>query len=138
VRYIITSQGNEKAIMFHTEKFMPIMGNAYIKSENSVVSYLIKANERTKVIAWDMSFGLKYAMTDAAYIQFAANNAINMFSIQNQLQNHLTGLSSEEFLKWLLKNYNFIPQRFSFHDIANFMGITPTWLSLLKRKLAQK
>jgi hypothetical protein len=61
-----------------------------------------------------------------------------MFSIQNQLQNHLTGLSSEEFLKWLLKNYNFIPQRFSSHDIANFMGITPTWLSLLKRKLAKK
>jgi hypothetical protein len=138
VRYIITSKGDEKAIMFHTEDFMPILGNAYINSENSVVSYLIRANERTEIAALDLSLVFKWGVVDTAYVQFTGKNAIKYFSIQNQLQNHLTGLTSEEFLVWLIKNYGFIFQRFTSKDIANFMGITPVWLSTLKNKLLKK
>ena len=62
-------------------------------------------------------------------------NAIQYLSVLNQFQNHLLGLSSEELLKWLLKNYQPIFQRFRSKDIANFMGVTPIWLSNLKRKI---
>jgi hypothetical protein len=138
VRYIITSKGDEKAIMFHTEDFMPILGNVYINSENSVVSYLVKANEKTEIAALDLSLVFKWGTADIAYVQFTGKNAIKYFSIQNQLQNHLTGLTSKEFLVWLIKNYGFIFQRFTSQDIANFMGITPVWLSTLKSELSKK
>lgn len=134
VRFIITPNGDEKAIMFHTENFMPIIGNAYVGSQNSTVSYWIKANENTEAIEMDISFILKSAMNDQVYLQFATQNALRYFSTLNQIQNHLIGLTSEAFFKWMMKEYSFIFQRFSSKDIASFMGVSPTWLSLLKRK----
>lgn len=56
----------------------------------------------------------------------------------NQLQNHSIGLTSQAFLEWLLEHYSFLFQRFQSKDIANFMGITPTWLSRLKQKVYKK
>ncbi|MDR1414302.1 MAG: hypothetical protein LBI96_00695 [Odoribacteraceae bacterium] len=138
VRYIITSRGDEKAIMFHTEDFMPVLGNAYINSDHSIVSYLVKANEKTTIAALDLSLFFKWGITDAAYARFAGKNAIRYISIQNQFQNHLTGLASAEFLAWLMKRHPFIFHRFASKDIANFMGITPVWLSTLKSRLAKK
>lgn len=137
VRYIITPSGDEKAIFFHTEDFLPIIGNVYVRSQNSSVSYLIKANENTEVLEIDLSIQ-EFIKTDTVYIQFASQNALLFFSIQNQIQNHLIGLSKEDFFQWLMKEYRFIFQRFHSKDIASFMGVTPTWLSLLKRKLAKK
>jgi len=134
IRFIIKLNGDEKAIMFHTESFMPIIGNIYVGSQNSAVSYLIKANENMEVIEINTSFIFKSDLTDKAYFQFAVKNALHYFSMLNQIQNHLIGLPSEEFLKWLMNEHGFIFQRFSAKDIASFMGVTPTWLSLLKHK----
>ncbi|MDO5609114.1 MAG: hypothetical protein Q4G08_11735 [Capnocytophaga sp.] len=137
VRCIITPNGDEKVVFFHTEDFIPIIGNAYVRSENSIVSYSLKANENTEVVEIDISIQ-EFIKTDTAYIQFATQNALRFFAIQNQIQNHLIGLSSEDFFQWLIKEYSFIFQRFQSKDIASFMGVTPTWLSLLKRKVTQK
>ena len=137
VRFIITSKGDEKAIMFHTESFMSIIGNSHIKNEKSTVTYLIKANENTEVLELDISIR-DLAISDTFSIQFGSQYALNLFSTQNQIQNHLIGLSTEEFFEWLMKEYSFIFQRFQSKDIANFMGITPVWLSNIKRKQAKK
>ena len=134
VRYVIGPHGEERAIMFHTESFLPIVGNAYIKSENAAVSYSIKANENTEAFELDIATILKFGPTDPVYALNAARVSAQLFSIQNQIQNHLIGLSSEDFLKWLTGNYPFIFQRFNSKDIASFMNVTPTWLSLLKKK----
>jgi len=135
VRYVIGPHGEERAIMFHTEDFLPVVGNVYIKSENAAVSYSIKANENTKAFEIDIATILKWGPTDPVYALNAARVSANLFSIQNQIQNHLIGLTSKDFLKWLADNYAFIFQRFSSKDIASFMNVTPTWLSLLKKKL---
>lgn len=135
VRYIINPKGEERAVMFHTESFMPMVGNMYIGSKGSVVSYCLKCNEKTVVLRLDRAFGDEWIGKDAVFAGFIYRNAIRYLSAVNQFQNHLLGLSSEELLKWLLACHGPIFQRFRARDIANFMGITPIWLSDLKRKV---
>ncbi len=43
--------------MFHTESFMPMVGNMYIGSSGSVVSYRLKANEENLLLNLDCTFG---------------------------------------------------------------------------------
>ncbi|MDR1725461.1 MAG: hypothetical protein LBR28_03620 [Bacteroidales bacterium] len=136
VRYVISPSGDERAIMFHTEDFLQMLGNMHIKSDNSSVHYYIKANQNTEIFEFNMHEIQKYALYDKTYALFAIQKLVRIFAIQNQILNHLTGLSSEDFLKWFIKNYAFIFQRFSSKDIASFMNVTPTWFSLLKRKLS--
>lgn len=138
VRFIITSEGEEKAIAFHTESFMPIIGNSYIKSDHSEVNYQIKINEETELVALDLSLVQENALNNMNFVLFASQNVIKFIAIQNQIQNHLIGLNSEAFLKWLIANYGFLFQRFSSKAIASFMSVSPTWLSLLKKKLSEK
>lgn len=138
IRFIINPNGEERAVMFHTEDFMPMVGNMYIDSKDSLVTFLLKSNEDMTVLELDSSFGLKWINKDHAFARFVFQTSIQYLSNVNQIQNHLLGLSSEDFLFWLLKRYGFLFQRFRSKDIANFMGVTPIWLSNLKRKIAEK
>lgn len=134
VRYIITPLGDEKAIMFHTENFLPIVGNMLFENDKNLLTYSVKANENTEII--EMPFGIRdFTINDAEYNDFARTLALHYLAVQNQFQNHLVGLTSEDFLKWLLSNYGFLFNRFRSKDIASFMGVTPVWLSTLKAKL---
>lgn len=138
IRYIINPRGEERAVMFHTESFMPMVGNMYIASAGSVVSYRLRTNERTMLLCLDRTFGEEWLKKDSVFASSIFQNAIQYLSTVNQFQNHLLGLSSEEFLKWLLSNHQAIFQRFRSKDIANFMGITPIWLSNLKRRIVKR
>lgn len=135
VRYVINPQGEERAVMFHTENFMPMVGNIYIGSRNSMVSYLLRSNENTRILRLSRAFGLKWVRQDVVFAQFVYTKAVEYLSELNRFQNHLLGLSSEDMLRWLMSNHSMIFQRFKNKDIANFMGVTPVWLSNLKRKL---
>ena len=132
VRYIINPQGEERAVTFHTEDFMPILGNTYIKSDHSLVNYKIKVNEKTDLIGIDISVITQYALLDKSYFLFAIQNMFKLIAIQNQIQNHQIGLSKKEFLKWFWLNYPDIFRRFKSQDIASFIGSTPVWYSNLK------
>jgi|GEM_PF-2559641 len=138
IRYIVTPEGDERAIIFHTEDFLPVIGNMYVNSENSWVQYIVKANEHTELIELNSSFGFEWQKKDPAFSLFIYQKSVEYLSIVNQLQNHLIGLKSEMFFEWVLKKHPFIVQRFLSKDIASFMGVTPVWLSNIKRKLQRK
>lgn len=138
VRFIVTPQGNERAIMFHTESFIPVIGNMYLNSDNSWVSYSLKANETTELIEFRSDFGYEWQQKDKVFSLFLLQRSAEFLSTINQLQNHLIGLDSETFYQWLIEKYPFILQRFMSKDIASFMGVTPVWLSNIKRKILEK
>lgn len=134
VRFIITPNGEQKAIMFHTEDFIPVIGNMYVNSDDSLVNYQIEANEKIELIELNAKISYNWYSKDTAFSRFIYQRSLTFLSVVNQLQNHLIGLTSEQFYDWLLGKYPFIFQRFSSKDIASFMGVSATWLSLLKRK----
>ncbi|MCG8332703.1 MAG: hypothetical protein MI974_33770, partial [Chitinophagales bacterium] len=54
---------------------------------------------------------------------------------KNELRALLISLSSEEMLQYLHEHYPQILQQIPSKYVANFLGITPQWLSKLKHKL---
>lgn len=135
VRTVVTPKGDERAIMFHTDTFLPIIGNMYINSDESWVSYSIIANENTQLIEFNSSIGYEWVKKDTAFTLYIYKENIQYLSTINQLQNHLIGLSSEDLYQWLLEKYPFLFKRFLSKDIASFMGVTPVWLSNIKHKI---
>lgn len=135
IRNIITSRGEEKTVMFHTESFCE-----FFKSYDSVyfhkkTNYEIKANEKSVVVSVDFDFLFQQIQNDIKLLQFYIHETEKLFVNIDLFRNFQLGLTSEEYLKWLYENYPFIFQRFASQNIASFMGITNVWLSNLKAKL---
>lgn len=135
IRNIITSRGEEKTVMFHTESFCE-----FFKSYDSVyfhqkTNYEIRANEKSVVIAADYDFFFNLIQNDIELLRFYTHKTEELFLAIDLFRNFQLGLTSEEYLKWLYEHYNFLFLRFSGQNIASFMGITNVWLSNLKAKI---
>lgn len=135
VRNIITSRGEEKTVMFHTESFCE-----FFKSYDSVyfhqkTNYEVKANEKSAVIAVDYDFFVELIQNHIELLKFYTHKTEELFLTVDLFRNFQLGLTSEEYLKWLYENYSFLFLRFPGQNIASFMGITNVWLSNLKAKI---
>ena len=138
VQFVITPEGEEKAIMFHTESFLPFSGNTFFGVEESSVHHFARVNEDIKVVVIPYDFVVGAVTKYPFFAQKVYLKTLLYIQTLNRLQNQVIGLTSLEFLEWLLEHYSFLFQRFKSQDIASFMGITPTWLSNLKLKVYKK
>ncbi|MCO5232310.1 MAG: hypothetical protein LC105_10190 [Chitinophagales bacterium] len=135
VRNIITSNGEEKTVMFHTESFCEFFKAYDTIFFHQATNYEIKANEKSVAVTVDYDFLMDWVQSDITLLKFYSHETEKLFSTIDLFRNYQLGLTSEEYLKWLYENYSFIFQRFSSQNIASFMGITNVWLSNLKAKL---
>ncbi|WP_316823911.1 hypothetical protein [Pedobacter miscanthi] len=135
VRFISTPEGVDRASMFHTESFFPMIANNFVEKEASDLVYYIKANEDVQLVEFKQDFALESVEKFPFLAKITFQNMIHYFQTHHLIQNHLIALSSLEFFQWFLKHNAPIFQRFQSKDIASFMGITPAWLSKLKRKV---
>ncbi|MBZ4191912.1 Crp/Fnr family transcriptional regulator [Niabella beijingensis] len=135
IRSIITSRGEKKTIMFHTEHFCE-----FFKSYDTIyfhhkTDYEINANEKSIVLAFDFDFLFQQVQNDIHILRYYTHKTEELFATIDLFRNFQLGLTSEEYLQWLYEKYSFLFQRFPAQNIASFMGITPVWLSKLKAKL---
>lgn len=135
IRNIITSRGEEKTIMFHTEGF-----SEFFKSYDTIyfhqkTEYEVKANEKSIVLAFDFDFLYQQIQNDISVLRYYTSKTEALLATIDLFRNFQLGLTSEEYLRWLYENYGFLFQRFPAQNIASFMGITPVWLSKLKAKI---
>lgn len=135
VRNIITSRGEEKTVMFHTESFCEFFKSYDTVYFHQKTNYEVKANEKSVVIAVDYDFLFQYIQGHLQFLQFYTKKTEELFVTVDLFRNFQLGLTSEEYLKWLYDNYNFLFLRFPGQNIASFMGITNVWLSNLKAKI---
>ncbi|WP_339070270.1 hypothetical protein [Chitinophaga sp. 212800008-4] len=135
IRNIITSRGEEKTVMFHTEHFCEFFKSYDTVYFHKKTNYEVKANEKSVVIAVDYDFLFQQIQNDIRLLQFYTRKTEELFVTIDLFRNFQLGLTSEEYLKWLYENYSFLFQRFPGQSIASFMGITNVWLSNLKAKI---
>jgi signal-transduction protein with cAMP-binding, CBS, and nucleotidyltransferase domain len=134
IRNIITSRGEVKTIMFHTENF-----NEFFKSYDTIyfhhkTDYEVIANERSVILSFDFNFLYQQIQSDNSLLRYYTQKTEKLFATTDLFRNFQLALTSEEYLHWLYENYGFLFQRFPAQNIASFMGITPVWLSKLKAK----
>ncbi|MCL1667106.1 cyclic nucleotide-binding domain-containing protein [Elizabethkingia ursingii] len=135
VRNIITSKGEEKTVMFHTDSFCEFFKSYDTIYFHQKTAYEIIANEKSVVLAVDYDFLMQEMQNNIKFLQFYIHKTEELFLAIDLFRNFQLGLTSEEYLKWLYENYSFLLQRFPAQNIASFMGITNVWLSNLKSKI---
>ncbi|TDL99574.1 MAG: hypothetical protein C4K58_06700 [Flavobacteriaceae bacterium] len=135
VRNIITSLGEEKTVMFHTESFCEFFKSYDTVYFHKLTNYRVKANEKSVVLSFDFDDVFEFIKSDLQLMQFYLFETEKIFVNIDLFRSFQLGLTSEEYLKWIYENYPFLFQRFASQNIASFMGITNVWLSNLKSKL---
>ncbi len=135
---LITSRGEEKTIMFHTESFVSFFKSYDAIFQHKKTDYTLKANENSVVIALPFDTLEKLIFSDLEYLHFYTRETENLLATIQHFNNFRLALTSEEYLHWLYTEYGFLFKRFSAQNIANFIGITPIWLSKLKRKFLEQ
>ena len=128
---------NEKHGKFHTvdfylddyQSYMSVLG-AYSNNEKS--SFQLKAFANSDVLVYQKDDLLALTEQSDEFHQFYYNSIISTIVNENKLRAKKLTLSSEEFYAFLLKEYLPIVKKVPSKYIAEYMGISPQWLSRIK------
>lgn len=135
VRNVLTSDGDEKTVMFQSESFFNFLAatDSFLKAE--VTEYLIRANEDSIVLETNQDYILKLFDENINLFKFYAFSLSEIYLVSERFRNKYLALTSEEYLRWLYEHYPLLIQNYPSKNIASFMGISREWLSKLKRKI---
>lgn len=132
--HIHPKTGIEKAINFFTPTFHPMatVGDSFHKGETS--KFYLKTFTNTTVLEIDKN-NFDYLLKSSEYSEYLYNYAIKSLLEKNEIRAMSVVSDSLEMLQFLQQKYPQILQYVPSKYIANFLGITPQWLSKLKHKL---
>lgn len=124
----------ERAINFFIPDFHPIatVSHAYVLEEPS--KYCLKTFTNTILIEINRAALNHFIEHSALSLRFQ-NHGIKTMIEKNELRANLISLSSQEMLHHLYQHFPQILQQIPSKYIADFLGITPQWLSKLKHTL---
>ncbi|MEO0895641.1 MAG: cyclic nucleotide-binding domain-containing protein [Bacteroidota bacterium] len=131
---IVSHEGKEKTIMLFTNEPLfdtLVCSDSYYNG--GPTSYQVRA-EADSIVLQIPRETIQYLIQ--AYSEFNSYYITNLektLALTIQMYNHNLLLSPTEFLEYLYQTYPFLLQRFPAHTIADLMGISPVWLSKIKK-----
>lgn len=125
----------DRTVNFFTESMTPVMGdiNSFFTGETGA-SQLI-AIKKSQVILMHKSDINFLAQTIPAFNDLIRSKIVQALLIEHNFRVNLITKSKLNFYNYLQTSYPSIIQEVPAKYIADFMGISPEWLSKLKRKL---
>lgn len=135
IKKVITTEGKERTVMFHTTNFYFFTGfyDTFLSGKTSIFN--IYAQENTILLKFKYSDIEYWRKTSTSFLRFNVNY-IEEFHVAIQIlrAKNIT-LTPKKYLKWLFENYPDFFKTFSSKAIASFMGISPVHFSNLKKEL---
>ena len=134
LNHVHPKTAKERAINFFIPDFHPIatVSHSYVLNEPS--KYRLKTFTNTTLIEIDR-ISINHFMENSELSAAFQSNGVKTMIEKNELRAHLISLSSEEMLKHLHTEFPQILQQVPSKYVADFLGITPQWLSKLKHSL---
>lgn len=134
LNHVHPKTGKERSINFFTPDFHAVasVSHAYVFKEPS--KYILKTFTRTTLLEVNgerLRQFLKGSIWAEPFEYFGIKSMID----KNELRAHLISLSSEEMLQYMREQYPQMLQQVPSKYIADFLGISPQWLSKLKRQM---
>ncbi|MEO8110024.1 MAG: Crp/Fnr family transcriptional regulator [Ginsengibacter sp.] len=134
--YTIDDNGFEHIIMFGIEDWW--VGDLYSFLTQTSSTYFIDALEATEVLQItkrDLDRLYERVPKFERFFRLILQNAF--IAQQDRINQNLSMPAGERYLKFI-KKYPQLEQRISQKQLSAFLGITPVFLSMLRRKLAHK
>lgn len=134
--YKIDDNGFEHIVMFGIEDWW--VGDLYSFLTQSPANYLIDALEDTEILQISKANLDKLFERVPKFERFFRLILQNAFIAQQQrISQNLSFTAEQRYLDFITK-YPKLEQRLSQKHVSRYIGITPVFLSMLRRKLAQK
>jgi CRP-like cAMP-binding protein len=134
--YVIDHSGKEHILQFAPEDW--IISDLDSLFNNKPSSIFIEAIEDTELLKLDASGFEKLSNVSDNYLkEFNFKLTRNLISLNKRLIGLLSSTAEERYLEFI-KTYPTIIQRIPLKLIASYIGITPEYLSEIRRKLAKK
>lgn len=134
--YTIDDNGFEHIVMFGIEDWW--VGDLYSFLSQSPATYFIDALEDTEILQITKSDLDKLYERVPKFERFFRLILQNAFIAQQQrINQNLSFTAERRYLDFIAKHPN-LEQRLSQKQVSAYLGITPVFLSMLRKKLSQK
>lgn len=134
--YTVDENGFEHIVMFGVEDWW--VGDFYSFLTQNPASYFIDALEDTEILQISKINLDKLFERVPKFERFFRLILQNAFIAQQQRINQNLSLTAEQrYLDFIAKHPN-LEQRLSQKQVASYLGITPVFLSMLRKKLSKK
>jgi len=134
--YTIDENGFEHIVMFGVEDWW--VGDLYSFLTHTPANYFIDALEDSEVLQITKENLDKLYERVPKFEKFFRLILQNAFIAQQNRINQNLSFTAEQRYLYFIKKYPQIEQRISQKQVSAFLGITPVFLSMLRRKLANK
>lgn len=134
LNHIHPKTGNKRTVNFFIPEFHPIatISHAYVLREPS--NYSLESFTNTILIEIDRT-AIEVFLTHSEWAPLFEEHGMKNMIEKNEMRAQLICLSKEEMLKHLHTNFPIILQSVPSKYVADFLGISPQWLSKLKHTL---
>lgn len=134
--YTIDKEGFEHIVMFGTEDWW--VGDLFSFLTQSPATYFIDALEDTEILQISKANLEKLYEKVPKFERFFRLILQNAFiGHQNRINQNLSFTAEQRYIDFQ-KKYPQLEQRISQKQVAAYLGITPVFLSMIRRKLAKK
>ncbi len=134
--YTVDNNGFEHILMFGMEDWW--VGDLYSFLTRTPATYFIDALEETDILQISKASLDNLYKTVPKFERFFRLIIQNAFIAQQQrINQNLSFTAGQRYLQFV-KQYPNLEQRLSQKQVAAYLGITPEFLSVLRRKLAKK
>jgi CRP-like cAMP-binding protein len=133
-RHLNKETGDKRTIEFHMDDFQPFMTCVDSYFTNTPTACELLAISNAEVLAFRKNDLEELAHTHQALSAFYYSRIINALVSVHDFKTKLIQYSSDSLYRYMICHYPQIIQKIPSKYIAEFMGISPEWLSKLKRK----
>jgi len=132
-QYFDEKSERERTTNFHLPSFLPffVISESYFDDLPSLSQ--IKAFTKSEIIYYEKEKVLELVETNDEYRDFYYKNIVEVLICKEKLMSRLITLSPNRLYFTLLKEYPEIIKNVPSKYIAEFMGVTPQWLSKIKK-----
>jgi cAMP-binding proteins - catabolite gene activator and regulatory subunit of cAMP-dependent protein kinases len=132
--YTVDGNGVEHILMFATEDWWT--GDLHSFLTQSPATYFVEALEDTEVIQYTKE-NLEKLLIQVPKFERFYRIALqkSLISLHQRISQNLSHSAEERYLNFL-KKYPHLQERLSQKQIAAYLGITPIFLSMLRKKIA--
>jgi CRP-like cAMP-binding protein len=135
MKFLNDEDGNERTINFCLDSFQPFMTSPESYFNNVPSSCKLQAIKNSDVLMFNKNHLLDILEQNKAIRDFYYHRIIQALLMELDFRMKLISYTPQKLYTLLISDYQEIIKNVSSKDIANFIGISPEWLSNLKQKL---
>lgn len=133
MQLIKEEDGSERTINFYLDSFQPFMTVPRSFFQETPSNCKLTAIKNSDILAFPKKELMGLVESNPSIRLFYQDQIINALLSELDFRMKLLSVSPQKMYKLLITDYQEIIQNVSSRHIANFIGISPEWLSNLKR-----